>query len=126
MVDVKVSLYLVSHERIARLQKTLTLAVLPRRNEFVKLRTREQGDYFAFSVVQVTHREDGPPEIWLNLTSFVDGRSVADFIEDGELDEYIESYKQEVWTFASLAPNRTFKDTGESFWSELAASDEDG
>ncbi len=126
MVDVNVSLYLVSRERIARLEKTLTLSVLPRLREFVKLRNREQGDYFAFSVVQVTHREDGPPEIWLNLTSFVDGRSVADFIEDGELDEYIESYKQEGWTFASMAPNRTFKDTGESFWSELAASDEDG
>src|SRR5438105_15847507 len=89
MIDVDVSLYLASHVRLARLQKTVAFAVMPRLREFVKLRNREQGDYFAFEVVQLTHREGGPPELWLHLTTSAGSRSSASFIEDGELDEYI-------------------------------------
>src|SRR5438874_13728858 len=107
MIDADVSLYLVSRARIARLQKTVAFAALPRVREFVKLRNREQGDYFAFTVVQVTHREGGPPELWLQLTTFVGGRSVVDFFEDGELDEYVAGYGREGWALASLVPNRT-------------------
>jgi hypothetical protein len=124
MIDAYVSLYLISRARLARLQKTIAFAVLPRLREFVKLRNREQGDYFSFTVVLVTHREGGPPELWLHLTKLVGGRSMADFIEDGELDEYIVGYKQEGWALASLVPNTTFRDDGESVWSELAGEEE--
>jgi hypothetical protein len=125
MIDAEVSLYLASRDRLARLQKAIAFAVLPRVREFVKVRNREQGDYFAFSVVQVTHREGGPPELWLQLTSVVGGRSVVSFIEDGELDEYVAGYKQEGWVLASLVPNRTFRGDGSSVWSELAGSASD-
>jgi len=120
MIDAKLSLYLISRERLARLQKTVAFATLPRLREFVKIRNREQGDYFAFTVVQITHREDGPPELWLFLTSLVSFRQVASFLPDVELDEYIAGYKQEGWILASVVPNRTFRDNGESVWSELA------
>ena len=120
MIESQVSLYLVSRERLALLHKSMGFPCLPNIREFVKLRNREQVDYFAFTVIQVTHREGGPPELWLQLTAFVDGRSVADFIEDGELDEYIAGYKQEGWVLVSLRPNRTFRDDGCSIWSELA------
>ena len=110
MIDVDVSLYLISRARIPRLQKAVGFVVLPRVREFVKLKNREQGDYFAFTVVQVTHREGGPPELWLQMTSFIGGRSVVSFIEDGELDEYVAGYQQEGWSLASIAPNRTFRD----------------
>jgi hypothetical protein len=126
MVDADVFLYLVSRPRIARLQKRLSFSVLPRLREFVKVRNREEGDYFAFSVVQVTHREDDVPELWLQLTSLVGGRPVVSFVEDDELDEFIESYKQEDWILASLVPNRTFRDTGESIWSEMAEGEKNG
>lgn len=122
MIDADVSLYLVSRARLARLQKTVAFAVLPRVPENVKLRNREQGDYFAFTVVQVTHREGGPPELWLNVTSFVEGRSVVSFFEDSELDEYIAGYQQEGWVLASVRPNRTFRNTGESVWSEMGGA----
>ncbi len=122
MIDAEVSLYLASRVRLARLQKAVTFAVLPRVREFVKVRNREQGDYFAFTVVQVTHREGGPPELWLQLTSTVGGRSVVSFIEDGELDEYVAGYKQEGWALASLVPNRTSRGDGSSVGSELAGS----
>ena len=106
------------------MQKIVGFVVLPRLHEFVKLRNREQGDYFAFSVVQITHREDGPPELWLHLSSFVGGRSVVSFIEDHELDDYVTGYKQEGWVLASLVTNRTFRDDGESVWSDLAVEDD--
>jgi hypothetical protein len=125
MIDAEVSLYLVSRARIARLQKTLAFGALPRVREFVKVRNRQQGDYFAFSVVQVTHREDGPPVLWLQMTSLVDGRSVVSFFEDAELDEYVTGYQQEGWVLASVVPNRTFRDNGESVWSELAGAEGD-
>jgi hypothetical protein len=124
MINAEVSLYLVSRARIARLQKTVAFATLPRAREFVKLRNRTQGDYFAFTVVQVTHREDGPPELWLQLTTFVGGRSVVDFIEDAELDDCAEGYRQEGWVLSSVTPNRTFRDNGESVWSELPGAEE--
>jgi hypothetical protein len=124
MVDADVFLYLVSRSRIARLQKRLSFSVLPRLREFVKVRNREEGDYFAFSVVQVTHREDDVPELWLQLTSLVGGRSVVSFVEDDELDEFIESYKQEGWNLVSLVPNRTFRENGESIWSQMAEWEE--
>lgn len=122
MIDAEVSLYLASRERLARLQKSIAFAALPRVHEFVKVRNREQGDYFAFTVVQVTHREGGPPELWLQLTTSVGGRSVVSFIEDGEFDEYVAGYKQEGWALASLVPNRTIRDDGSSVWTQLADS----
>jgi hypothetical protein len=124
MIEAEVSLYLVTRVRLARLQKTIAFRVLPRLREFVKVRNREQGDYFAFSVVQVTHREGGSPELWLHLTNFAGGRSVVSFLEDGELDEYLDGYKQEGWTVASVVPNRTFRDDGSSVWSEMGGADE--
>jgi len=122
MIESEVSLYLASRERLARLQKSVGFAALPRVCEFVKVRNPEQGDYFAFTVVQVTHREGGPPELWLQLTSFTGGRSVVSFIEDNELDGYIAGYKQEGWALASLVPNRTFRGDGSTVWSELDVS----
>ena len=124
MIEAEVSLYLVTRARLAWLQKNVAFPVLPRVREFVKVRNREQGDYFAFSVIQVTHREGGPPELWLHLTAFVGGRSVVSFIEDGELDEYLAGYRQEGWDVASVVPNRTFRDDGSSVWSELAAAEQ--
>ena len=124
MIDAEVSLYLASRDRLARLQKTVAFATLPRLRECVKVRNREQGDYFAFTVVQVTHREGGPPELWLHLTSFVGGRSLVNFVADGELDEYVAGYKREGWAVASLVPNRTFRDGGDWVWSELSATGE--
>lgn len=108
MIVADVSLYLLSRERVVRLQKSVTFAALPRVGEFVKLRNREQGDYFAFTVNQVTHREGNPPELWLNLTTSVSGRSEVDFLPDGELDEYATGYQQEGWALASVVPNRAF------------------
>src|SRR5262245_17053737 len=124
MIDAKVSLYLVSRARIARLQKSLAFGALPRVGEFVKLRNREQGDYFAFTVVQVTHCEGGPPELWLHLTTFASGRLAVSFFEDGELDEYVAGYEREGWALVSVVPNRTFRDNGESVWSGLAGEGE--
>jgi hypothetical protein len=106
MIEVDVCLYIASHARVARLQKLLGFVVLPRLGEFVKIRNREQGDYFAFTVAQVTHKEGGPPELWLELTTAVGDRSMVDLFEDSELDEYVASYLREGWTLASVVPNR--------------------
>ena len=117
MIDVNLSLYLPSRMRLARLRKIVAFFALPRLRELVKIRNREQGDYFAFSVVEVTHREDGPPELWLFPTSKVNARSVASFFEDSELDEYVTGYEQEGWALASLV-NRTW-DSEASVWGLL-------
>ena len=109
-------MYLASHSRLALFEKAVAFAALPRLGEFVKLCNREQGDYFAFSVVQVTHREGGRPEVWLNLITVVGGESVIDFFEDAELDEYIAGYTQEGWVLASLKPNRTVRGDGKLVW----------
>jgi hypothetical protein len=125
MIGTEVALYLVSRARIARLKKTIMFSSLPRVHEFVKVRNRKQGDYFAFMVAQVTHREGDSPVLWLHMTGLSNGRSVVCFFDDSELDEYVVGYQQEGWVLASLLPNRTFRDTGESIWSELPGADSD-
>ena len=124
MVEAQVSLYLASHARLARLEKTVAFMALPRIREHVKLRNRELGDNFAFTVVQITHREDSLPELWLHSMSFINGRSVVDFFQDAELEEYIKSYQAEGWIMKSLLPNRSIGKDEYSHWSDLAPDGE--
>ena len=105
LINASVSLYLLSHSRIALLEKTISFPVLPRLHEFVKINNREQGDYFAFSVVQVTHREGGLPELWLKLITSLEGRDTEDYIDDAELDAYVAGYSREGWQLASIRPH---------------------
>jgi hypothetical protein len=119
MVEAKVSLYLVSRARLALLEKTVAFVALPRLREHVKFRNRELGDYFAFTVLQITHREGSLPELCLHSMSSIKGRSVVDFFQDAELEEYIKSYEVEGWVMKSLLPNRSIGEDGESEWSEL-------
>ena len=114
MIDTDICLYLASRVRLALLEKVVAFVALPRLGEFVKLRNCDQGDYFAFSVVQVTHREGGRPEVWLHLISSAVDQSSTNFFEDDELDELIASYDREGWSLTSLKPNRTFRGNGSS------------
>lgn len=119
MIEADVCLYLASRLRLARLEKVVRFAVLPRVREYVKVRNHEQGDYFAFTVVQITHREDGRPELWLHLRTRARDKWVIDFFEDGELDEYVTGYELEGWVLASIVPNTTIGDDYDSVWSVL-------
>ena len=108
MIAAEVSLYLISMDTIALLQKTMMFSSLPRVGEFVKLNNRQMGDYFSFSVEQVTHREDDMPTLWLHLIRKSNGTTTVDFIATEEIPEYIDSYKNEGWCLISKRPNRTF------------------
>lgn len=114
-------MYLVSRERIARLQKTLSFSVFPRLREFIKVRNRELGDDY-FQVVQITHREGDAPELWIHTTSFVDGKTLISFFPEEELEEYITGYEKEGWALVSQKPNKIFREDGSSIWSDIAAS----
>jgi hypothetical protein len=122
--SVEVSLFLVSTERIVRLQKTLTLAAFPRLREFLKVRNASMGDYIAYQVVPVTHREDAIPEIWIHATSLEEGRTLVSFFKDDEIDHWADGYVAEGWRFCSSKPNRTFKDNGTSIWSAVVRDDD--
>ena len=87
-VQVEVSLFLVSRERIVRLQKTLSLTALPRVREFLKVRNARMGDYIAYQVVQVTHREGMTPEIWIHATSLEEKTTSVSFFKDDEIDQW--------------------------------------
>ena len=102
MVEVDAVMYLVSSERIARLEKCMPFSVMPRVGEFVKINNREEGDYFAFQVTQVTHRESSSrPEIWLRLMALVNGVSQEDLLSNEALDTFSKSYVVEDWTLVS-------------------------
>ena len=117
----EVSMYLVSRQRIVRLQKTLAFDVFPRSREFFKVRNAKMGDYVAYQIVQVTHREGLIPEIWIYATSLEDGKTSVAFFEDDEIDEWTESYVTEGWQLCSSKPNRTFNDDGMSIWSKISS-----
>ena len=121
MVEANVSLYLISRERIVRLQKLVSFHALPRLYEFIKVRNKEEGDYFAYQITQVTHREDDLPELWAMVTSFEQGRSIVSFFDDGELDRFSKSHSDEGWAIQSSKPNKVFKADGTSIWTEIAS-----
>lgn len=121
MIEAKVSLYLISRERIILLQKVVGFHVLPRLYEFIKVRNEKDGDYFAYQITQVTHREGDLPELWAMVASFTEGKSIVSFFDDGELDGLSKSYADEGWTVRSSKANKTFKADGTSIWTEIAA-----
>lgn len=102
MIEANVCLYLHSRSRIALLERKLSFHVLPRLHEHVKLKNREQGDYFAFEVVQITHRENEVPELWLVLPAGTENTFKVDFTADEELDDYVAGYSQEGWQLKSV------------------------
>ena len=105
-----VAMYMATPKRLVRLTKRMSFSTLPRLNEFIKVKNESLGDYFAFLVVQVTHKEDGSPELWIHTSSFVDGRSQISFWPEEELDDWISSYAKEGWELQSDVENRTFRE----------------
>ena len=97
-MKIDATLYWVSDQRIACLSKQLDLPVLPRTGEFIKIRNQKLGDYFAFMVTEVTHREGRIPEIRLRI----DYRPGDDLPADPDLESDINTYVAEGWTLASL------------------------
>ncbi len=116
MIPTVVRLYLNSKERIVQLRKIVRFASLPRTREFVKFRNREGGDYFAFTVMQITHHEQGCPEIVVQLRTKTQDRNTASFLPDEELDSYAKNYANEGWAIVSHAMNKTICPDGSSGW----------
>ena len=119
-----VSLYMVSKERIVRLQKTLSFVAFPRVHEFLKVHNATMGDYVAFEIVQVTHREGAIPEIWICSTSREDGKTVISFFQNDEIDEWVNGYMTKGWEICSSKPNKTFNEDGTSVWSMVSRDTE--
>ena len=67
-------------------------------------------------VVQVTHQEDGIPELWIHTTSYVDGRLQIQFWPEEEFDESIASYEKQGWHKTGEVENRTFREGDDSIW----------
>jgi hypothetical protein len=83
--------------------------VVPRVGEFVKFDNKEQGDYFAWRVTQVTYRESGKIEVWTELLNDVDNRGYS-FEAEQEFDEYLKSYIAEGWRcYHGIKPNTRYK-----------------
>lgn len=109
----EVTMYLISKSRIVRLYKILKFETLPRMGEFLKIRNKKLGDYFSFSITQIIQREDDIPEIWIQMTSLVNRKSLISFWPEEELDEYMSSYQEEGWELLSDAENKIFKEDSE-------------
>ena len=106
MVNALVFLYLASESRFAFLQKEVEFHSLPREGEWLKLRNKDKGDYFAFWVKEVTHREGGLPELMLDVLRC--SETEYELFEEHELDEYIASYVAEGWLLKSCKENKLY------------------
>jgi hypothetical protein len=106
MISALVFLYLASESRLASLEKEVEFHSLPRENEWLKLRNRDKGDYFAFRVKEVTHREGGLPELMLDVLKY--SETEYELFEEQELDEYISSYTEEGWLLKSCKENTRY------------------
>ena len=115
-----VAMYMATPKRLVRLTKRLSFGKLPRLNEFIKIRNQSLGEYFAFLVVQITHKEDGFPELWIHTSTFVNGRSQISFRPEEELDDWIASYAKEGWELQSDAENRLYREGNGSMWLQFS------
>ena len=113
-VDADVAMYLATPKRLVRLTKRISFGILPRLQEFIKIKNETLGDYFTFLVVQITRKEDDVPEIWIHTSSFVNGRSHISFWPEDELDDWIKSYAEEAWVMESDVENRIFREDNDS------------
>ncbi len=107
MVKTLVFLYLASESRLAFLEKEVQFHSLPREGEWLKLRNRDKGDYFAFRVQEVTHREGSLPEMMLDVLR--SSETEYELFDEQELDEYIASYIAEEWLLKSCKENTRYK-----------------
>ena len=101
MIPVCVRLYLGSETRLAFLEKEVEFVSMPRMGEWLKLKNDKMGDYFAFRIQEVTHREGRTPDIMLELPLGSEGRPEFSGREE-ELDEYVQSYVREGWGCSAL------------------------
>lgn len=76
---------------------------MPRVGEWIKLANDKMGDYFAFGIDEITHREGSVPEVALGRLEAAAGMVAA--FEEGELQEYLSSYLQLGWAHVSTVTN---------------------
>ncbi len=101
MVRASVRLYLPSDTRLAFLEKEIEFSAMPRVGEWIKFKNDQVGDYFAFRVREVTHRENGIPDVMMEPMEDANGK--PEFAgREQELDEYVQSYVQEGWLLRSF------------------------
>jgi hypothetical protein len=86
------------------LERMMPFAALPREGESVKFANRIMGDYCAFRVDELTHREGSEPE--LMLEKWKKSPTEYEYLDEAELDEYVASYVAEGWRHESTVPNR--------------------
>jgi hypothetical protein len=72
---------------------------MPREGEWLKLANPKMGDYFAFQVREITHREGSPPEVVLDRLPPNDEANAP--FNESELDEYVTSYVDVGWLHRS-------------------------
>jgi hypothetical protein len=90
-VRASVRLYLAGDGELALLEKEIEFPSLPLVGEFVKLKNRGLGSYFAIRVAEITHVEEGTPDVMLETLE----------LPPSELEQYIASYGKEGWTLRS-------------------------
>ena len=99
------SIWIASKTRWAHLEKDIDIDWIPRVGEFVKFENRSLGDYYAWKITEVTHREGCLTEVATELLDNVDRRGYS-FDEEDEFDEYYQSYLNEGWECAhGIGPN---------------------
>ncbi|EIZ0312227.1 hypothetical protein ACSTJP_01440 [Vibrio parahaemolyticus] len=96
MIEIEFSIYLASKKEWVHLLKTIRLSAVPRVGESVKFNNRLVGDYFAWTVNQVTYRENGVIEVMTDLLDNINCRMYS-FEEHDEFLEYYHSYLDEGW-----------------------------
>jgi hypothetical protein len=111
-VDIEFSIWLGTTTRWAHLIKVIDMPVVPRVGEFMKFQNAVVGDYFAFRISEVTHREGGRIEVCAELLNNIDNR-IYSFEEEAEFDEYFTSYLAEGWQCPrGVGPNRRLAGAG--------------
>ena len=115
-------LYLVSKKRILRLSKIIKYQVFPRLNEWIQVHTKDEWSNLQYEVVQITHREKGIPEIWLQSSSLKGNKRIVSFFEDDEMDDYSKAYIKSGWHLRSSSPNTIYRRNGTSIFVNVGKS----
>ena len=96
MIEIEFSIYLASKKEWVHLRKNIRFPAVPRVGESIKFNNSVVGDYFAWTVKQVTYRENGVIEVMTDLLDNINCRMYS-FEEHDEFLEFYHSYLDEGW-----------------------------
>lgn len=108
-IEVNLVIQMKTEKKIATLKKLSMFPFLPRIGETVENPNDDIGSYFSFTVINVDHKVEATPEVWLTMKKVEYDNLVDDYWPEDCFDEDVNSYIENGWELVSSMENKIKK-----------------